>query len=137
LRALIKQAADKNQNLGDWEMTKKMLVAVACLGAAMSFGQTMETTVKVTLPYDSKVGNVSLPAGSYSIREVMNSVLEISSDARNGVNTFVNVTPIVAPNHEVVDHTKVVLRHGENGYQVQKIWLEGHEMGFELNTASE
>jgi hypothetical protein len=118
-------------------MTKKMFVAVACLGAAMSFGQTMETTVKVTLPYDSKIGNVSLPAGAYSIREVTGNVIEFSSDAHKGANTFAIVTPIMAPHHEVVDHTKVVLRHDSNGYQVQTIWLEGQEMGFELNTAAE
>jgi hypothetical protein len=117
-------------------MTKKIFLAVACLGAGMSFGQTMES-VKVTFPYATKVGSVSLPAGSYSIREVMNSVLEITSDARKGVNTFVNVTPIAAPDQKTTEHTKVVLRHDSNGYQVQQIWLEGQDMGFELNTAGE
>jgi hypothetical protein len=117
-------------------MTKKMILAVACLGAGMSFGQTMET-VHVNLPYDSKIGKVSLPAGAYSIREVMNSVIEISSDTRKGVSAFATVFPIETPNREMVDHTKVILRHDENGYQVQKIWIEGQETGFELNSASE
>ena len=112
-------------------MTKKMMLAVACLGAASVFGQTMET-VKVNLPYETKVGSVSLPAGAYSIRQLSGSVLEFTSDAHKGVNTFVSVTRIVAPNMEAVDHTKLILKHDDKGYQVDKIWLEGQDMGFEL-----
>jgi hypothetical protein len=117
-------------------MTVKMLMAVACLGAAIGSAQSMET-VHVNLPVAAKVGNVSLPAGAYSIRELSNFVIEITSDSRKGVNTLATVTPITAPNRETVDHTKVVLHKEENGYQVQKIWLEGQEIGFELTTAAE
>jgi hypothetical protein len=63
-------------------------------------------------------------------------VIEITSDSRNGVNTFATVNSIVAPNQKTADHSKVVLRKDVNGYQVQQIWLEGQDMGFEL-TASE
>jgi hypothetical protein len=115
-------------------MTKKMLMAVACLGAAIGSAQTMET-VHVNLPVAAKVGNVSLPAGAYSIRELSNSVIEISSDSRKGVNTLATVMPIVAPNQKTVDHTKVILRQESNGLQVDKIWLEGQDMGFELTSA--
>jgi hypothetical protein len=31
----------------------------------------------------------------------------------------------------------VILRHDQNGYQVQSIWVEGQDIGFELNTAAE
>jgi hypothetical protein len=115
-------------------MTIKMIGAVACLGAAFSFGQSMET-VKVNLPVDAKVGKVSLPAGQYSIHEVSNSVLEITSDARKGVSTFVEVFPVVAAH--TADQSKVVLRMENNAYQIQSIWLEGQDMGFELTTAAE
>jgi hypothetical protein len=115
-------------------MTKKMLMAVVCLGSAIASAQTMRT-VHVNFPVATKVGSVSLPAGEYSIHEVMNSVIEISSDAHNGVSTFATVNSIVAPNHELADHSKVVLRKADNGYQVQKIWIEGEEMGFELTSA--
>jgi hypothetical protein len=113
-------------------MKNKMIAAVACLGAAIGCAQTMETSVRVNLPVDAKVGNVSLPAGGYSIREVKNSVLEISSDSRKGASAFVIVNPVETANHEAADHTKLVLRKNENGYQLQSIWLEGQEMGFEV-----
>jgi hypothetical protein len=117
-------------------MTKKMLAAVACLGAAIGSAQTMTMEpVRVTLPYATKAGNVTLPAGEYSIRELKNSVLEISSEAHRGTNTFVMFNEITAPNGAAADHTKVILRHDANGYQIQSIWLQGQEIGFELTSA--
>ena len=115
-------------------MTKKMLAAVACLGAAIGSAQTMEP-VRVNLPYATKAGNVTLPAGEYSIRELKNSVIEISSDAHKGTNTFVMFNEITAPNRAVANHTNVILRHDANGYQLQSIWVEGQDIGFELTSA--
>lgn len=115
-------------------MTKKMLMAVACLGAAIGSAQSMET-VKVNLPVDTKVGNVTLPAGKYSIKELTNSVLEISSETSRGTNAFVGVNTVVMPNHEASTSTKVVLRKDANGYQLQTIWFEGQDVGFELTSA--
>jgi hypothetical protein len=116
-------------------MSKKFLMAVACLGAAIGSAQTMET-VHVKLPVDTKVGNVSFAAGSYSIRGLTNNVLEISSDEHNGRNMFVSVNSVITPTGAVADHTKVVLKKSENGYEIQTIWLEGQDIGFEM-TASE
>jgi hypothetical protein len=115
-------------------MTKKFLVAVACLGAAIASAQTMNTTVRVNLPHDTQVGKVSLPAGEYSIKELTNSVIEISSDAHKGVNTFALVTPIAAPKNSNLDHSKVMLHADDNGtYRLQSIWLEGQDIGFEVS----
>ena len=117
-------------------MTKKMLMAVACLGAAIGSAQTMNT-VKMNLPVAAKVGKVNLPAGKYSIHEMSNSVIEITSEDHKGASTLVAVMPIVAPDEKTVEHTNVVLREEKDGLQVDKIWLEGQEMGFELTTAAE
>jgi hypothetical protein len=114
-------------------MRNKMLMAVACLGAAIGSAQTLETTVKVNLPHDTKVGKVSLPAGKYSIKEVTNSVIEISSDDRKGPSVFAIVNTVSTPDGERADHTKVTLREEENGtYDLKDIWLEGRDLGFEL-----
>ena len=117
-------------------MKKTILGTVVCLGAAIASAQTM-TTVHVSFPVDAKVGKVSLPAGAYSIRELSNSVIEITSDSKNGASTLATVMPILAPNQQAVGHSTVVLQKESNGYQVQKIWLEGQDMGFELNSAAE
>jgi hypothetical protein len=106
------------------------------LGAALASAQTM-TTVHVNLPVDAKVGKVLLPAGRYSIHELSNSVIEISSDSRKGVNTMATVMPVLAPNEKTANSSKVVLQKENDGYQIQTIWLEGQDMGFELATAAE
>jgi hypothetical protein len=118
-------------------MTKKMLMAVACLGASVvpaMMAQSMET-VRFNLPYEAKVGNVTLPAGQYSIRDMKDlassSVLEISSLDHKGSNTFVTVKQIVSSKKDV-DHTSVILRKDDNGYQIQTIWLEGQDVGFQI-----
>ena len=117
-------------------MKNLMITAVVCLGAGLTSAQSMET-LKVNLPVAAKVGNVSLPAGAYSIRELNNSLIEISSDSRKGASTFVTVNQIDAPKHQAADQTKVTLRKSGDGYQVDKIWIEGQELGFELVTAGE
>jgi hypothetical protein len=110
-----------------------MLMAVACLGAAIGSAQTMNTTVKVNFAHDTQVGKVSLPAGKYSIKELTNSVIEISSDNRKGPSVFAIVNSISTPGGERADHTKVTLRQEENGtYDLKDIWVEGQEFGFEL-----
>ena len=114
-------------------MRTKMMMAVACLGAAIGSAQTMNTTVKVNLANDTQVGKVSLPAGKYSIKELTNSVIEISSDDRKGPSVFAIVNTVSTPTGAASDHTKVLLKQEENGtYDMKSIWLEGHEFGYEL-----
>ena len=114
-------------------MRNTFLMAVACLGAAIGSAQTMHTSVKVNFANDTQVGKVSLPAGKYSIKELANSVIEISSDDRKGANIFATVMPVANKNGEAADRTKVILKQDENGaYELRSIWLEGQDFGFEL-----
>ena len=115
-------------------MTKKMLMAVACLGAAIGSAQTMQTTVKVNFAHVTQVGKAFLPPGNYSIKEMNNSVIQISStDSKNGASTFVTVIPVTTAKGEAAKSTKVVLNEDGNGtYELKSIWLEGQEFGFEL-----
>jgi hypothetical protein len=113
-------------------MKKTILATVVCLGAAIGSAQTLEN-LKVTLPIAAKVGNVYLPAGNYSIHELNSSVIEISSDDRKGPNTFATVNTITGS--KAADHSKIVLRKEDNEYQVDQIWIEGQDLGFELTTA--
>ncbi len=120
-------------------MKKMIFGAVACLGLVIGFASTVSAqsmaSMKVTLPVDAKVGNISLPAGKYSIKEVNKSVLEIRSDSKKGASAFVTVMSITG--QKPADRSKVTLKMESGGYQVDTIWLEGQELGFELTTASE
>ena len=119
-------------------MIKKMFVAVACLGAAMGYSsaQTLDA-IRVNLPMNARVGNVNLPAGEYSVKELNSSVLEFKSQAHNGVSAFVNVFSITTPDGEAATHSKVVLKKSGDNYQIQSIWIEGQDLGFELTSAAE
>jgi hypothetical protein len=114
-------------------MTKKMLMAVACLGAAIGSAQTMQTAVKVNFAHVTQVGKAYLPPGNYSIKEMNNSVIEISSSDPKGVTAFATVFPVETANGAGANSTKVVLHADDNGnYELKSIWLEGQEFGFEL-----
>jgi hypothetical protein len=122
-------------------MKKMIFGAVACLGLAIGFesaanAQVMDS-VKVTLPVDAKVGSVSLPAGTYSIRELNSSVLEIKSDAKHGVSAFATVMTVNRPDSHTSAKTMVTLKKEGDAYQLDNIWIEGQELGFELTTAAE
>ena len=123
-------------------MKKTMMTAVACLGAALGLGTmpamaaTMNT-VKVNLPYATTIGKVALPAGNYSIRQVVNagsaSVLQISSDEHKGISAFVMGREVVAPK-QASNQTKVVLKQDDSGnYQLQQVWVEGQDTGIDLS----
>ena len=90
-------------------------------------------TVKVKLPYETRVGGFRSPRvliPSVRSRARWSSSLPTT---RKGVNTFASVMRIVAPNQETKEHTSVVLKHDDKGYELDKIWLEGQDLGFELS----
>ncbi|HTM49744.1 MAG TPA: hypothetical protein VL285_13710 [Bryobacteraceae bacterium] len=123
-------------------MIKSSLILLGVC-AALSFSAQpaaaqMVEIVTVKLPYTATVGNITLPAGAYTIRDLKEDgsspVLEIRSVKPNGVSAM--VVPTLAPNTRVTAQTQVVLRHEGNRYQVDKIWLQGRDYGYELPPAS-
>jgi hypothetical protein len=121
------------------------MIKMASFGAAMglaivpAMAGSMET-VKVNLPYEARIGNVLLPAGHYTIQDVKDTgataVLRIKSDDNKLTNAFVTAHEVVANKNASTDNTKVVLHQDENGsYNLQSIFVEGHEVGFEMNAA--
>ena len=118
---------------------KQLLVLTAgvCLAAIAGFGQ-MSDMVKVTLPQGVMVGSVKLPAGAYTIRDISDdgsssSVLQIRSD--NGAMVVAEVMRISGSDNRRAERTEVILRRERGKYQIDKIWLEGRDYGYELLTA--
>jgi len=108
-------------------MIKSSLILLGVC-AALSFSAQpaaaqMVEIVTVKLPYTATVGNITLPAGAYTIRD-------LKEDGSSPV------VPTLAPNTRVTAQTQVVLRHEGNRYQVDKIWLQGRDYGYELPPAS-
>ena len=115
-----------------------LLTAGVCLAATVGFSQ-MSDMVKVTLPQGVMVGTVKLPAGAYTIRDLSDegssSVLEIRSD--KGTTVVAEVMRISESDNKRPDRTEVILRRESGKYQLDKIWLEGRDHGYELLTARE
>ena len=118
---------------------KKLLVLTAgvCLATIAAFAQ-MSDIVKVTLPQSAMVGTVMLPAGQYTIRDIADdssslSVLQIRSAA--GKMVVAEARRISEQDTKRVDRTEVILQREAGKYQIDKIWLEGRDYGYELRTA--
>jgi hypothetical protein len=118
---------------------KKLLVLAAgvCLTAIVGFAQ-MSDIVKVTMPKGAMVGTVKLPAGQYTIRDISDdgnasSVFQIRSDS--GTMVVAPVMRISEPDNKRADHTEVVLHRDGRNYQVDKIWFQGRDYGYQLLTA--
>ena|SRR5579864_7810003 len=121
-----------------------VLTLVVCLAVLLGFGTRpaaaqMVDIVKVTLPHGAMVGTITLPAGDYTIRDLTDggsssSVLQIQPEKGSGVTAV--VTRISEPNNKRADHTLVVLQHSGDTYQLDKIWLEGRDYGYELVSAA-
>jgi hypothetical protein len=118
---------------------KRLLVLTAgvCLATIVGFAQ-MSDMVKVKLPQGVMVGTVKLPAGEYTIRDISDdgsssSVLQIRSD--NGAMVVAEVMRISGSDNRRAERTEVILRRERGKYQIDKIWLEGRDYGYELLTA--
>jgi hypothetical protein len=117
--------------------TLLVLTAGVCLAAIVGFAQ-MSDIVKVTMPKGTMVGTVKLPAGQYTIRDISDdgnasSVFQIRSDS--GTMVVAQVMRISEPDNKLADRTEVVLQREGGNYQVDKIWLQGRDYGYELLTA--
>ena len=118
---------------------KQLLVLTAgvCLAAFSGFAQ-MSDMVKVTLPRGAMVGTVTLPAGDYTIRDLTDdgssaSVLQIRSTS--GKMVVAEAMRISEPDNQRADRTEVILQRENGKYQMDKVWLQGRDYGYQLLTA--
>jgi hypothetical protein len=113
------------------------LASVLGIGLRPAAGQMVDI-ITVTLPTAATVGKVTLPAGVYTIRDLKEDgstpVLEIRS--ASGPSVTASVTQISVPNRKFAPQTAVVLRHEGNQYQIDKIWIEGRDYGYDLHPAT-
>jgi hypothetical protein len=125
-------------------MKKSSVIALGvCLAGVLGLGirpaaAQMVDIVTVRLPYATTVGSVTLPAGVYTVRDLKEDgsspVLEIRS--ANGVAVSASATHVSAPNSRLAPTTRVVLRHENDKYQFDKIWIEGRDYGYDLHPAA-
>ncbi len=93
--------------------------------------------VNVRLDISTSIGKTVLPPGEYVVRAIQESgnsaVLEFMSANGHSVNAVVREIPVAGG--EDATHSSVILRSEEGTYQVDKIWMEGKDYGYQLITA--
>jgi hypothetical protein len=114
-----------------------VLTAGVCLAAIIGFAQ-MSNMVTVTLPHGAMVGTVTLPAGEYTIRDLTDdgssaSVLQIRS--ASGKTVVAEAMRISEPDNKRAERTEVILQRESGKYQMDKVWLQGRDYGYQLLTA--
>jgi hypothetical protein len=114
-----------------------LLTAGVCLAAIIGFAQ-MSDMVIVTLPHGAMVGTITLPAGEYTIRDLIDggspsSVLQIRS--ATGKTVVAEAMRISEPDNKRADRTEVILQRESGKYQIDKVWLQGRDYGYQLLTA--
>jgi hypothetical protein len=112
---------------------------VGLLGSTVRpISAAVTAVLTVTLPHSAMVGDVMLPAGKYSVRDLQDSgnssVFEFLSDSGRSASVVVN--RIAVPGNQVADKTEVIVVSDGDKYQVDKIWLSGVEHGYQLQSSN-
>jgi hypothetical protein len=119
--------------------TRILSTLVVCLAAgfATASAATLDL-ITVKLPYATNIGKTVLPAGDYSVRGLdtlgSTSVLEFTSATGRSISVL--VSEIAAPNGLDAPKSEVILRSEDGKYQIDKVWIEGRDHGFQLQTSN-
>lgn len=111
-----------------------VLTLAVALSVSPATAQTMGA-VKVNLAYDVTVGHTTLPAGEYLIRPLQSNdnscILEFSLEG--GRRSIVAMAiQIPAPDNHPSTQSEITLRHAGGKYEVDKVYFEGHDYGYQL-----
>ncbi len=114
-------------------------ISALALGVCMAgaLAAQMSDIITVKLPYAATLGKVTLPAGEYTIRDLKDdgSTAVIAIQSVSGPSVSALVTQVSSPNNKLAGQTEVVLRHEGDKYQIDKIWLQGRDFGYDLHPA--
>ena len=113
--------------------TLMLLTLVVCL-AAIGSAQMIDS-YKITLPRTATLNGVNLPGGEYTFRKLNHdngsTILEIRSP--DGFAFTALVTPISTMNNRASLRTELILQQTGDKARVEKLWLEGSNIGYEFN----
>jgi hypothetical protein len=104
-----------------------LLVTIVLLAAGSLYAQTGE--VKAVIPFDFTAGNMSLPAGEYSVTEMSDAgriLLIAGRDSKGFVGSHAVEKIEASANTRLVFH-----RYGDR-YFLYQIWVQGNNRGREL-----
>jgi hypothetical protein len=109
-------------------MKKNFLIALAvCLASAAGIAAQPFRTLKANIPYPVVIGNVTLPAGDFTITDDTttgsSSLMIVRSDSGRAATMLMERTrDLKNPDSST---SKLELKPAANGYQIKSIEIEG------------
>jgi len=137
---------DFSNGYGGFSKFMKMRNMAGCIAMALlltaigwSQGQLFDK-VLVDFPQNVKVGDQTVPAGHYEVRQLRNSaggarILIVTTDGGTRYEASGATIPIL--NNETPSETRVILQHIGQNYYLNKIWISGKDYGYEFPLPAE
>ena len=108
-----------------------LTVLIGSMAVAAQAQTARHATVRVSIPFQFHVGNATMPAGDYTIRELNEdsnaSTLQISCQ-KSGANTIVNMIGALGNTPAM---SKLTFRRYGNQYYFAAVWVEGENDGLQ------
>jgi hypothetical protein len=108
-----------------------LLVLVGSMAVAAQAQTAGRAQVRVSIPFQFHVGNATLPAGDYLVRQLNSdsnaATLQISRKD-GGANTIINMIGAVG---DAQATTKLMFRRYGNQYYFGEVWVNGESAGLQ------
>jgi len=105
----------------------RLLTAIVLLAAASASAQT--NLIKIKIPFDFYLGNISLPAGEYQVDKTdLGNQLVFSRKGSPGVLVSSNNAETFAAS----SRTKLVFHRYGTTYFLYQVWVEGQRRGQQM-----
>jgi hypothetical protein len=109
------------------------LSSFALLTAAAAFAQN-GVPMKVDIPFEFRVANTIMPAGSYDVRvQLASGLVSLQSMERNAAAMI--LTNGVGGGRDIPEKSSLVFHRYGNTYFLSRVWSHGYAIGRELPTS--
>ena len=109
---------------------KFLALLVVVLVAAGLFAQNLYPTAKVNVPFEFMAGDVTLPAGDYTIVVVKPHMLKLEGPTESVyINTAHKLpTDISTP----ITGSKLLFTEVNGKHVLHQVWIEGHTQAYDI-----
>lgn len=107
------------------------IIALAFATAVATNAQSHSQKIKADIPFDFVVGDKTLAAGEYSVRQITSGPEGLLVRGLNGGQSIVRLTNAV-PTNKAMPKTSLTFRRYGNTYYLAQVWIAGSSEGREM-----
>ena len=113
-------------------MKRTRMIAIV-LGTFVLLALPAKAEVRITIPFEFSVGEVSLPSGTYSVERTgaARSLLQLHNKQGEG-NAVTTINSVQSSREAASDKDKLVFHRYGSRYFLAQFWIHGSSVGFEL-----